>query len=203
MAHRAALEVVCWQYITSASKSAISRWDSYYELIKPEGRWMGGCGGIGSICDEIRDTGLLSQDMRDQITLTDLGHRFATWLTKNEKKATYFKSTLGTWGRRPQGLPQRDLPFGFPGTFSAGMVSPESQATPPSAGSPTGETIRPPDLSPGFPGTHSARRTPQEQMAATVSPGATTIQTAQASEAPRTDPTVESTQATQISSDAT
>ena len=84
-----------------------------YELVKPDSGWMGGCGGIGSICDEIRDTGLLSQDMRNRVALTDLGHQFAAWLIRTGKKATYFGSTLGSWGERPSGLPRGDLPPEF------------------------------------------------------------------------------------------
>ena len=159
-----------------------------YELMKREGGRMGGSGGFGSICDEIGDTGLLSQDMRNRVTLTDLGHRFAAWLIRNDKKAAYFNSTLGGWGDRPEALTQPDVTPGMPGWPIGRNVPPGPKAPSPPTNSPTRETMFAPDL-PSFLGMRSPHNAQQQSQAATPSPDAAAGEAAQASERPPTDPT--------------
>jgi hypothetical protein len=172
-----------------------------YELANQEGGRMGGTGGIGSICNEIADTGLLQQDMRDRVTLTDLGHRFAAWLAKNGKKATYFKSTLGGWGEQPESRAPLDAPTGFPGwPFFGHGVTPESQAGPPPAGGAAGDAVVPPDFPGDFlGGMRSVRSGEQQPNAAATSSGPTT-QTGQACGIPGVKPGGQPVEAIQPSS---
>jgi hypothetical protein len=174
-----------------------------YELLTPEGGRMGGSGGFSPICDEIGDTGLLTQDMRDRVTLTDMGHRFAAWLTRNGKKAPYFNSTLGGWGDRPDGLAQPNSPLGYPGWPFGPRVTPESQDVPPSAGGPPGETVFPPNLHPDFFGMRPARGAQQQPQAATPSPdAANNTEATQTHEPPPAAPNVQAAQAAQPPSSA-
>jgi hypothetical protein len=154
-----------------------------YELWKSKGGWMGGSSGFGSICDEIRDTGLLSKNMRDQVALAELGHQFAVWLTRNGKKAAYFNSTLGGWGEQPSGLPEPNVPPGFSWPFGQ-RGQPDAHVAPPSQTGPTGQTVFSHGFPPGiFGGMRQAPNTQEEQQATGPSPIAA-AETAQVNETP-------------------
>ena len=51
-----------------------------------------------SLCEKLPDSGLLQQDLRNEVTLTSRGHFFAAWLIERGHKAEFFKSTMGGWG---------------------------------------------------------------------------------------------------------
>ena len=67
-------------------------------------------GGIGmfsvdDFCRKLPDAGLLAQDLRNHVSLTERGHAFAKWLIENGHKAIFFESQVGGWGERPGGIP--------------------------------------------------------------------------------------------------
>ena len=64
-----------------------------------------------SLCKKLPDAGLLSIDLKDNLSLTDRGRNFAQWLIDNGHKAVYFTSPAGTWGDRPEDLPDFPAPF--------------------------------------------------------------------------------------------
>jgi Predicted nucleotide-binding protein containing TIR-like domain len=64
-------------------------------------RREGGSGNfsVDGFCKKLPDSGLLQQDLRNNVTLTARGHQFAMWLLERGHKADYFKTDLGGWGK--------------------------------------------------------------------------------------------------------
>ncbi len=60
----------------------------------------GGSGGfsIAEMCRKLPDAGLLSQDLRGDVRLTDRGRVFAKWLVEHGRKADDFVCPFGGWG---------------------------------------------------------------------------------------------------------
>jgi len=58
---------------------------------------------MDQLCNKLPDAGLLSIDLRNNVTLTERGKAFAQWLIDNGHKAEYFRSDVGSWGETPKG----------------------------------------------------------------------------------------------------
>ena len=56
---------------------------------------------VDGLCNKLPDAGLLSVDLRNNVSLTERGHDYAQWLIGTGKKALYFECPLGTWGALP------------------------------------------------------------------------------------------------------
>ena len=65
---------------------------------------------MDEMCKKLPDAGLLHQDLRNMVTLTERGRHFAEWLIENGHKAIFFSSTIGGWGERPSGWPPMPQP---------------------------------------------------------------------------------------------
>jgi hypothetical protein len=76
-----------------------------------------GCLSVNELCRRLPDAGLLQQDLRNNVSLTERGHEFANWLIERGHKAEFFESQLGGWGERPKGVPMP--PFKGPPNKSA------------------------------------------------------------------------------------
>ena len=68
-------------------------------------------GGVGNfrmetLCKQLPDANLLNIDLKNNLSLTERGKAFASWLIKNSRKSEYFWSQKGTWGKRPQWMQQ-------------------------------------------------------------------------------------------------
>jgi hypothetical protein len=53
---------------------------------------------IDELCNKLPDADLLQADLRNNVSLTDRGKKFAQWLMDNGHKADYFRSEVGSWG---------------------------------------------------------------------------------------------------------
>lgn len=53
---------------------------------------------VNEMCKKLPDSGLLHQDLRNNVSLTGRGQQFALWLVERGHKATFFKSDIGGWG---------------------------------------------------------------------------------------------------------
>ncbi|MCA1603433.1 MAG: hypothetical protein LC776_17930 [Acidobacteria bacterium] len=53
---------------------------------------------VDHLCLKLPDADLLTQDLRDNVSLTDRGKIFAKWLIDGGHKADYFTSRVGGWG---------------------------------------------------------------------------------------------------------
>ncbi len=75
-----------------------------YEWSKDKGG--GGVGGfdLDKFCKQLPDADILKQNLRNELTLTKRGEQYAAWLIKNNKKADYFRSSAGEWGKKPDWL---------------------------------------------------------------------------------------------------
>ena len=75
---------------------------SRHEFWKRDG--SGGMGGFSAddLCKKLPDAGLLTIDLRDQISITERGREFARWLVERGHKAAYFSCEFGSWGERPE-----------------------------------------------------------------------------------------------------
>lgn len=56
---------------------------------------------VDQMCRKLADADLLTQNLRQQVTLTPRGNEFATWLVERGHKAIYFDSDIGQWGTIP------------------------------------------------------------------------------------------------------
>jgi len=56
---------------------------------------------INKLCSQLPDADLICQDLRSNISLTERGKDYASWLIKNGRKSDYFWSKRGQWGERP------------------------------------------------------------------------------------------------------
>lgn len=68
-----------------------------------------GGGGIGGfdfdkLCKQIPDADICQQNLKGELSLTERGKEYAAWLIKNGRKADYFRSRVGSWGQRPDGI---------------------------------------------------------------------------------------------------
>jgi predicted nucleotide-binding protein len=84
-------------------------------------------GGTGSfrmdtLCKQLPDANLIQIDLKDNLSLTERGKVFASWLVKNGRKAEYFWSQKGTWGVRPEWMKQTALKEKFSATNIARIV---------------------------------------------------------------------------------
>lgn len=59
---------------------------------------------VDSFCQKLPDAGLLQQDLRQNVNLTERGRDFAGWLVENGHKAVFFESDVGGWGERPSSI---------------------------------------------------------------------------------------------------
>jgi hypothetical protein len=84
----------------------------------------GGQGGFSmdELCDKLPDSGLLSVDLRNRVSLTERGKAFAQWLIDNGHKAEYFRSDVGNWGEIPPGGGFRWPPQHAPGWPDANVM---------------------------------------------------------------------------------
>jgi Predicted nucleotide-binding protein containing TIR-like domain len=57
---------------------------------------------VNKLCERLPDAGLLQQDLRNNVIMTDLGRRFVQWLIDRGHKADYFDSPIGGWGTKPE-----------------------------------------------------------------------------------------------------
>lgn len=72
----------------------------YWYGIEFPGRHLGnGRFSVNDLCEKMPDAGMLAQDLRFNVGLTDHGKVFAQWLIKNGYKAKAFISPLGSWGK--------------------------------------------------------------------------------------------------------
>lgn len=75
-----------------------------YEYWNTNGSMGSGFLSINQMCKELADAGLLAQDLRGIVSLTERGHAFADWLVNSGYKIPYFWCDLGSWGERPEEL---------------------------------------------------------------------------------------------------
>jgi hypothetical protein len=95
---------------------------------------------VDSLCKKLPDAGLLQQDLRGRVTLTQRGREFATWLTENGHKAVFFQSDIGGWGERPADWPAGQWPAA---PQFRGQIQPTGNVTPQKGGG-TGFTAKEP-----------------------------------------------------------
>lgn len=53
---------------------------------------------MDELCKKMSDAGILNQDLKYNVGLTDRGHEFAKWLSINNYRADSFISPFGSWG---------------------------------------------------------------------------------------------------------
>ena len=53
---------------------------------------------VDQMCRRLADADLLTQNLRQEVSLTDRGHQFATWLVERGHKALFLDSDIGKWG---------------------------------------------------------------------------------------------------------
>jgi len=63
---------------------------------------------INELCRKLADAGLLTQDLRGNVSLTERGKAFSEWLINTGLKAEYFWCDYGTWGTRPKEFDKTD-----------------------------------------------------------------------------------------------
>ena len=72
----------------------------YWYGIDFPGRHLGhGRFSINDLCEKMPDAGILTQDLKFNVFLTERGKHFAKWLVLNGYKSPTFVSTLGSWGK--------------------------------------------------------------------------------------------------------
>lgn len=78
-----------------------------------------GSGGfrVNDLCRKLADAGLLIQDLRGNVGLTERGAAFADWMINANLKADYFWSDVGSWGARPAELSRNPDPRSMPRTL--------------------------------------------------------------------------------------
>ena len=62
---------------------------------------------MDDLCNKLADAGLLTVDLRGNVSLSPRGKQYAQWLIDNGHKAIHFKSDIGEWGRIREG----DIPW--------------------------------------------------------------------------------------------
>lgn len=70
---------------------------------------------VHNFCKQLPDSGLLQQDLRNNVSLTGRGHQFALWLLERGHKAIFFKTEAGGWGEETA----NPLPGPWPPDFGA------------------------------------------------------------------------------------
>lgn len=94
----------------SFSKGA-SHWEpaEFYEWANSNSQ-IGGQGGfrMETLCKQLPDANLLQIDLKNNLSLTERGKSFVSWLIKNGRKAEYFWSKKGSWGTRPTWMQTRE-----------------------------------------------------------------------------------------------
>lgn len=76
-----------------------------YQFSKHDGSAGKGSFSVNDMCRKIADAGLLQQDLRNSVSLTDRGRQFVDWLIERGHKAEYFSSDIGKWGDPPDDWP--------------------------------------------------------------------------------------------------
>ncbi len=76
-----------------------------YQFSKHNGSAGKGSLSVNDMCRKMPDAGLLQQDLRNNVSLTDRGKQFVDWLIERGHKAEYFSSDIGGWGNPPDGWP--------------------------------------------------------------------------------------------------
>jgi hypothetical protein len=61
-----------------------------------------------TLCKQLPDANLLQIDLKNNLSLTERGKSFVSWLIKNGRKAEYFWSKKGSWGTRPTWMQTRE-----------------------------------------------------------------------------------------------
>ena len=80
-----------------------SLWEggTLYEYAKPNSSCGSGGLDVRELCSKLADAGLLTIDLRMNVSLSARGHQFACWLLERGHKVEYFWSSIGGWGERP------------------------------------------------------------------------------------------------------
>ncbi|HMO52686.1 MAG TPA: nucleotide-binding protein [Kiritimatiellia bacterium] len=71
----------------------------WYGIEFPGKRSGNGRFSVDDLCSKMPDAGILKQDLKFNVSLTDRGQALAKWLVLNNYKAPAFISPLGSWGR--------------------------------------------------------------------------------------------------------
>jgi hypothetical protein len=80
-------------------RGVFSRIGNYWYGIEFPGRHLGnGRFSIDDLCEKMPDAGIISQDLKFNVSLTERGKTFVKWLVQNGYKARSFISPLGSWG---------------------------------------------------------------------------------------------------------
>lgn len=76
-----------------------ARVGKYWYGIQAAGHHAGtGRFSMDELCNKMSDAGILYQDLKYNVGLTERGHEFAKWLTMNNYRAESFISPFGSWG---------------------------------------------------------------------------------------------------------
>jgi len=86
------------QNISFKRDSSIFFAGELYELEIYDRTMASGGFSFDKLCSKLPEAGLLSVDLRNNISLTSRGKDFAAWLFKNGHKADYFRCSRGSWG---------------------------------------------------------------------------------------------------------
>ncbi len=87
---------------------------------------VGGTGSLSvrTLCDKLPDAGLVQHDLREMVSLTDHGRKFARWLVEHGRKTDYWRTSLGGWGEPPE------MPLWRPNMFEQVMAKYEETLAP-------------------------------------------------------------------------
>lgn len=71
--------------------------NSWYGIDAPQIRGSGRFS-VNELCEKMPEANILSQDLKNNISLTEQGKYFSKWLIENKYKAESFMSPIGEWG---------------------------------------------------------------------------------------------------------
>ncbi len=99
-------QFIIWMYETNSTMIRQQRFIGtgikYEYIMKNQASGHGGFS-MDELCGKLPDSGLLTVDLRNRVSLTERGRDFAQWLIDNGHKADYFRSNVGNWGEMPSG----------------------------------------------------------------------------------------------------
>ena len=83
-----------------------------WEYRDNKGKGLGrGRHSVNDMCWKLADSGLLTDDLRGNIKLTERGHAFADWLVQSGYKVPHFWCDYGSWGTRAKPFENVNDPF--------------------------------------------------------------------------------------------